>query len=383
LTETGGVDRNSKGSVLEFLKNNLTSHRKFCDEKLKIAYIDIYDPIPINSGGDWYRFQLLSDLACKNDVTEYFTKYVEGKKGYMPGDFKFKREYLKMGSCWDRFFSAQTSKMEMVRPDLLINKSDLKNIKADVVFTLVECYHIARYVSKINGNAPIVVVMHNVEWKYLKGIDSLFHVPMRFYENFVLSRVDAVVAISENEAVYAANYADPEKVFHVPPKKYPLFTPEGEKYSFGKDKFNLLFYGSLDRKQNIEALRFIKMELIPLLKLEKLISNVRINIFGSGDPPGYLELDNDENINFIGTVYDPGKYIRGADLILVPLKNSAGIKFRVIESLACKKPVIATPEAVENLNEDLKEEIYIKENVEGFVEIIKRFVNLEPAIYTS
>ena len=47
---------------------------------MKIAFFDVYNPIPINSGGDWYRFQLLSDMGRKYEVTEYFTYDLEGKR---------------------------------------------------------------------------------------------------------------------------------------------------------------------------------------------------------------------------------------------------------------------------------------------------------------
>ena len=102
-----------------------------------------------------------------------------------------------------------------------------------------------------------------------------------------------------------------------------------------------------------------------------------MNIFGSGSPPKSLNLEKDNDINFLGTVADPSKYIRGADIVLVPLKNSAGIKIRIIESLGCHKHIIATSEAVENLPNNLKEEIYIKDDAKGFLDVIKSFIIVE------
>ena len=193
----------------------------------------------------------------------------------------------------------------------------------------------------------------------------------------IMANVDGIISISTKEAEYAAKYIDCNNVFHIPPKTYPLFTPDGEKHNYGNDKFNLLFYGSLDREQNIYALKFMKNKLIPTMKEEGIIEKVRVNIFGSGTPPEYLDLEYDNDINFLGTVDDPSKYIRGADLVLVPLKNSAGIKIRIIETLGCNKPIIATPEAVENLSNELKDRIYVKNDVKGFIDIIKTSIALE------
>lgn len=342
-----------------------------------VAFLDIFNPIPINSGGDWYRYQILNDLSKNNNVIEYYTKHIYEKKGYHPPDIKFKTKFLENGKQWTKFWNILSPKMNMIKPDLLFNKSYINNIKADIIFTIAECYHIARHVSKINGNAPIILVMHNIEWKYLKDIGSPFYIPMKFYEKHIMANVDGVISISTKEAEYAAKHIDYSKVFHIPPQTYSLFTPDGEKYNYGEDKFNLLFYGSLDREQNIYALNLIKNELIPLMKEEKLIEKVRVNIFGSGTPPKFLDLENDKDINFLGTVDDPSKYIRGADLVLVPIKNSAGIKIRIIESLGCNKPIIATPEAAENLSSELKDKLYIKNDIRGFMDVIKTSIAIE------
>ncbi len=39
---------------------------------MKIAYIYIYKRIPISGGGDWWRFQLLADLARNNSVSAFY-----------------------------------------------------------------------------------------------------------------------------------------------------------------------------------------------------------------------------------------------------------------------------------------------------------------------
>jgi hypothetical protein len=347
--------------------------KKYNIQHKKIAFFVIYDTIPVNSGGDWYSYQILSDLSENNEVVEYYTKKSNGKEGYFPSNVNFKRIFLENGKKFNKFWSKVSPKIEMIKPDLLFKNSHLSYIDADIIFTIVECYHIARYISKINNNAPIVLVMQNIEWKYLKNIDSYLYLPMKYYENYVLTKVDAVISISAKGAEYASNYTN-NNIFHVPPKIHHLFTPEGEKYEYGNDKLNLLFYGSLDREQNIYALNFIKKELIPLMKKERIMDKVRVNIFGSGNPPKALDLENDNDINFLGTVEDPSKYIRGSDIVIVPLKNSAGIKIRIIESLGCHKHVIATSEAVENLSSKIKKDIYIKNNAEGFLDIIKAFI---------
>lgn len=340
----------------------------------KVAFFDVFDPIPINSGGDWYRYQILNDLSKCNEVSEYFTADITKEVGYFPQDLKFKRILLENGEYYQKLWTIISPKMCMIKPDLYLNNQGLRSINADIIFTIVESYHIAKYVSKINNNAPIILVMHNIEWKYLKANKSSYYLPLKYYENYILRKADAVISISKDCAEYASIH-NKNNIYCISPVIHDLFTPYGEKYDYGSDKLNILFYGSLDNEMNIYGLKFIKNELIPLMKSENVLEKVRVNIFGSGKPPAEMNLSQDNEINYLGTVDDPSKYIRGADVVIVPLENGEGIKIRIIESLGCNKTVIATPNAVKNLQKDLKDKIIVKKDVNGFLDVIKCLVN--------
>jgi len=218
--------------------------------------------------------------------------------------------------------------------------------------------------------------MHNIEWKYLQSYSPFLCLFMKPYEQYVQKMADAIVTISFDDYEFIKEYLGGNKIFYVPPNIDTLiFNPDGPSYNYGDDKFNLLFYGSLDRPMNIEALKIIKQELIPILKKEGLFEKIRINIFGSGTPPKFLNIDNDKDINYLGTVDDPGKYIRGADLKIVPLRHSGGMKIRLLETLFCGKPIIASKEAAVGLPEQLKDFVYIEDSMEGFVDVIVDFLN--------
>lgn len=352
----------------------MTEIQNFMEKyKLKdkeITFCDIFDPIPINSGGDWYRYFLIDELSNNNELMHIYTTKLD-KEGYNPPNINFERKYVEGGTKFNNLFNKISPKIGLIKPEFIWNYSELKDIKTDIVFTIAETYHIANYIAKKN-NAPIILVMHNLEWEYLKNIGSSFYVPMKLYEDYLLKKVDAIIAISSRESNYAAEKTSAE-IFTVPPKLYSIFKPEGEKFIYGSDKLNILFYGSLDREQNIEALEFINFELIPLLKSQKIMDDIRINIFGSGKPPEYLNIEKNPDINYLGTVNEPSKYIRGADVVIVPLKNSAGIKIRVLEALGCKKTIIATPEAVKNLATEFKKKVFVEKTAIGFLNIINDY----------
>jgi len=236
-------------------------------------------------------------------------------------------------------------------------------------------FHVGNYLAKIN-KAPLILIKHNIEWKYLKSETSLAYIFLKPYEHYTLRKADAIITISTSDYHYFTAYIDENKIYYIPPNlNKDIFKPNGSSYDFGNDRLNLLFYGSLDRTMNIEALKIIKYNLTPLLKKMHLLNKIRINIFGSGTPPESLKLNDDKNINYLGPVEDPGHYIRGIDLVIIPVLNSGGMKIRVLEALLCGKPVVVTPEAALGLPEELKEFIYVEKDMNGFSKVIEQFLN--------
>ena len=56
------------------------------------------------------------------------------------------------------------------------------------------------------------------------------------------------------------------------------------------------------------------------------------------------------------------------------MRNSGGVKIRLLESLFCGKTIIATSEAADGLSDELKKMIFIENSTKGFAEIIKKFI---------
>jgi len=331
---------------------------------MEIAFVDIYNRLPISSGGDWWMFQLCADLARNNEVRTFYTSEKSSGAGYQPEDVGFTTTRLPSRIDWRR----RSKWLEMLRPDLLWPKTQIRDIKTDLVFTTVYGYHIAASIAKAN-EVPLVLVMHNVEWQYVQSLGSLWYVPLRALENWILKKVNAIITISPPDYNYAVKHTSHEGVFYIPPRPdVRVFNPDGARYNFGSDRFNALFFGSLDRSQNQTALKFIANELIPALSRKHLDDVFAIHVFGSGKmPPGLL---SGTGIDFIGAVVDPGIYIRGTDAIIVPIKNASGTKLRAIESLACGKPVVTTPEGAKGLPADLKAMVYVAETADEFVEVL-------------
>jgi len=350
---------------------------------MKVASIGLYNPIPVNTGSDSYITHLLNSIGTENEITHYYCSKSNSKKGRTPKTINFKTAYIKSRFIKNKSYGKISKIFQIGRPDLFFDRSFISKIKADIVLCDTITYRIGKYISNKN-KSPLVLIKHDIVWKKLKSDGSKFYLPMKIYEKSIFKKVDAITTISMADYQYSINYANEKNVHYLPPGlDMDIFTPRGRSFNFGNDKLNLLFYGSLDRPMNIEALKFIKEKLIPLLQKKNLLEKVRINIFGSGIPPKHLQIEENKNINFLGIVENPGEYIRGADLILVPVKNLGGTKIRVLEVLFCGKSAIVTPEVASGLPDELKDFVYIENEEKGFLKVIKQVLKNHSAKKTS
>jgi glycosyltransferase involved in cell wall biosynthesis len=341
---------------------------------MDIAFIDPLVTVPINCGHDWYAFSLLDDLAENNDVTHYFTQKAAEKQGYQPASVRFKTSPIKSRKTWGAV-SKRFKLLELLRPEILWDKSSVRHIIADVVFTHAETYHIGRVVAHEN-KAPLVLMMQDIMWQKWKSNGSPLFVPIRLVENHALRKASAIIAVSPKEYAYATQHASEDRIFYVPPKiDSDIFnSTDANHHDYGTDKLKVLFYGSLDRIQNIKAAQYLAKELIPSLRRRGMLGKISVNVVGSGRPPSWLEQGRTGELCFLGEVVDIASYIRGADVVIVPVRNPCGMKIRILESLACGTPVVATREAVAGLPDHLKHAVYVATEEEGFEEILQRFV---------
>jgi glycosyltransferase involved in cell wall biosynthesis len=332
---------------------------------MKLALFDIYNTLPINSGGDWIRYQVLSELSIANEITGYYTYQDDEPEGYIPDKIRFNEEYIGSYLSW----SNVPKPIMAMRPIYMFQcPKQLRDMKFDAVLFSTLSFHIAHQVAK-RSKAPLIMLMHNIEWKYFKEKGFFIQLPVCAYEMFALLQSDAVIAISPADYDFVKNIMPRKKVFYVPPmEKEAVFSPTGKAFNYDNGKFNLLFYGSLDRDMNVAALRFITNDLLSEIESRKLHEKVRINIFGSGTPPSFLK--HEDRVVFHGKVDDPSKYIRGADAVIVPVRNGGGVKIRILESLSCGKPVITTPECTLGLPEEKKKSVFVGKDVHEFVDHI-------------
>lgn len=187
------------------------------------------------------------------------------------------------------------------------------------------------------------------------------------------ARHDAVVVVSELdrdalESAWSRHRIAPKPVF-VAPNGVDL-----ERLASAADEPDAgtaLFVGGLEHPPNRDAVSELVESIVPLAgpALERLV------LVGSG-----TESFGGDRVHGVGRVADVSIWYRAAAITVAPIRWGSGTRVKILESLACGRPVVAYPEAVEGL-EDLARTgaIVVVDDGRAFATAIERLL-AEPAL---
>lgn len=196
---------------------------------------------------------------------------------------------------------------------------------------------------------PFVIHSHNLEALRFKQMNRWWWRFYQPYERWIHQQADHNFFISAEDEQYArqAFKLDSEKCSVITYGVEPVIDTSFDKNSFlkqyGINEKETVFYfnGTLDYEPNIEALRNLVNEIIPLL--EQSFSNFKILITGNRVSPELLNWINKQpRLQFLGYVPDVRAVYKAAQLFLNPIQEASGVKTKVIEAIACGCTVIST-----------------------------------------
>jgi len=113
------------------------------------------------------------------------------------------------------------------------------------------------------------------------------------------------------------------------------------------ERSGLAFIGGYSHEPNLDAVRWLIDEIMPLVRKRK--PGIECFLVGSGLPEQIRKLCGD-GVTAIGYVKDLTEIFDRVRLTVVPLNFSAGIKGKLIESLAAGVLCVCTPLAAEGLD---------------------------------
>ena len=137
---------------------------------------------------------------------------------------------------------------------------------------------------------------------------------------------------------------------------------------------DLLFLGSFGHSPNADAAKQLIEQIFPLLK--RLYPDCRLLLVGSRPTQEMLEAaKRDHHIIVTGEVPDVRPYLASASIMVVPLLQGSGTRFKILEAFASRLPVVSTTKGAEGLNVRDGEHLLIRDSTEAIVEAVSTLWN--------
>lgn len=218
---------------------------------------------------------------------------------------------------------------------------------------------------------PTVLDMHNVESAFAAEAASQARGPSRWiarrdarllapFERRLISEYDLVIVSSDSEAARAPGPVS------VVPNGVSLSVPP-RPYSETRSS-QICFTGLFSWLPNIEGAEWLVREVMPLLP-----DTVSVDLVGRNPDRRVLDLAG-PRVRVTGEVPSIQPYLARASVVLAPLLARGGTRLKILEGMAAGRPVVATPEAADGLEDLGGRGLTMAAGAEGFASAIMRFL---------
>ncbi len=368
---------------------------------MRILFLCNKSPWPPKEGGPMAMNQLiegLSDYGYNIKVLAVNSKKYFIQPDQVPAGYKKKTNIewvyvnlsVKPFQAFLNFFSSRSYHVERFISKRFEKKliEVLSKGKYDII--QLETIYMAPYISIIRkySDAKVILRAHNIEhliWKRIYNTSKWLprkiflkhlYITLKNYEINVIEQFDAVIPISNRDALFYKNHTQkPVKVipFGLSPEKFKNVVcdklPENAIYTIG----------SMNWLPNIEGLKWFLEKCWPILS--KKHPDLQFYIAGRHMPQWLAGLKI-KNIVIEGEVEDASVFICNKSIAIVPLLSGSGMRIKIIESMGFGKAVVATNIGAEGLDVVNKENIFIADTPNQFVEAIS-FLYTHPEIVKS
>lgn len=355
---------------------------------MKILMITPYLPFPLVSGGQIRTYNLLKNLSQKHKITlvsfirdSQEKQYLQNLKPFCEKILIYQRR--KAWSPLNITLAAVTPYPFLV--SIYISRSLRRDIKELLLKENFDLIHAETFYVMPNipsTNVPIILVEQVIEYlvyqRFIEGLPIwllplkpflLFDVAkIKFWEKHYWKKAKRLAAMSQDDKKFieeidanlnvdvVANGVDVEYFREI--KKQKTKNP------------TVLFVGNFKWLPNRDAAQFLAGEIWP--KIKNVIPNAKLWIVGK-NPTKDLKNFESEDIKVDETVEDIRDAYGNSNVLLAPIRNGRGTKYKILEAMATKTPIVGTPLATEGINIKNKVHAYISENAN---ELAKSTVHL-------
>lgn len=331
---------------------------------MKILMLTPYLPYPLLSGGQIRSYNLLKNLSRKHDITLFSFIRKNEEKAHLPELQKFCRKVVvfKRRPAWDirnliisgltaypflvAIYISHTLRTQVTK-ELQENDYDLIH---------AETFYVMPNIPKTN--IPTLLVEQTIEYLGYQTFARqsrlfpikpllLFDVAkIKFWEKYYWKQASRLVTMSKEDKEFIQNQgARPLKIDVVANGVDIEFFERNARQK--PEAPIVLFVGNFKWLPNKDAALFLARDIWP--RIRKLKPNARLWIVGANPTQEILNLQKSPGVTVLGDVPDIRDVFSKASVMLSPVRNGRGTRYKILESMAAEVPVVATRLSVEGI----------------------------------
>ena len=361
---------------------------------LRILWVKAGKLLPVDTGGKIRSYNILRHLARSHDVT--LLSYYGGRKDQayeaeiareLPGAetvhtaaldgtaLAQSLDYLRLV-----FQSAPFAVSKFTHPAV---KRVVGSWTATRKFDVAVCDFLSASLNFPSTlTTPTVLFQHNVEtalWQRLAATESnlvrrfVYKIEFRKmanYERATLRKFHHVVAVSDH---------DRQQMLAMDPSCLIEVVPTGvdtEKYTVAPPADaippRIVFLGSMDWEPNIDAVTYFCRDIFPRIRAQ--FPAAIFQIVGRNPHVSVRQLAS-KAVQVTGTVLSVAEYLRGATLVVVPLRIGGGTRLKIFEAMATGKAVVSTSIGAEGLAVQNGRDLILADDAAAFAEATVRLLS--------
>lgn len=247
----------------------------------------------------------------------------------------------------------------------------------------IDSLHMSWYVPILRKlvDAPIFLRAHNVEhviWD--RYVETERRPWRRVYARLQAKRVREFErqSIAEYDGVLAISPGDADRLRRLQPTARVHLVPAGVERRDPlppapvSGRHDIVFVGSLDWFPNSEGISWFARSVFPLVR--KDCPTARLIIVGSRPSAEVMRLAG-EDVEIHANVPSVEEFYARASCVVVPLRVGGGVRLKILEALALKRPVVSTTVGYEGLHLTPGEDLLVADSPENLATAILQVLN--------
>jgi glycosyltransferase involved in cell wall biosynthesis len=181
---------------------------------------------------------------------------------------------------------------------------------------------------------------------------------LRSWERETFSKLDFVLVPSEKDKSLLLELQPKATVLVID----PWVSPTASDSAAIRESGSMLFWGAMNRAENIDAARWAVHEILP--RIRQAVPNAKLYIAGTHGEMLACEFEKRDDVIVTGFVKDVAPLMARMEVALLPLRQGAGIKIKTLECMTAGLPVVTTAVGEEGVGGTNGTHYLVAENAE-------------------